>query len=390
VSADRLLAIDQLRSEVAALEEPQQRDAVVASFFEGYALPVVEGNLCTFAVRASADSVYLRHRVNPWPADLALERIPRTDVWFRTIELEWGARVEYQFEIVQDGQWWRYNDPYNPRLARSPLGESSVCHGPGYEIPGWAVFRMEADPGELVELQASSAVQGRDNRVSVYLPAGFESAARYPLLVVHDGGDYLDYASMKLVLDNLIHDKKLAKIIVAFSYPGERLSEYPDNPDHAKWITCELLPLLEKRFPLLTQPDGRCLMGTSFGAVAALSTAVRFPGTYGSLLLQSGSFLYSDRAVWHGERMYFDPVVRFVDHYRAHPVRAAERAFISCGAYEDLAQANRGMLPIFRSTGMEINYVESRDGHSWESWRDQLGPGLCWLFPGDLGGPSFF
>ena len=37
-------------------------------------------------------------------------------------------------------------------------------------------------------------------------------------------------------------------------------------------------------------------MGTSFGAVAALSTAVRFPGTYGSLLLQSGSFLYSDPA----------------------------------------------------------------------------------------------
>jgi enterochelin esterase family protein len=39
------------------------------------------------------------------------------------------------------------------------------------------------------------------------------------------------------------------------------------------------------------------------------------------------------------------------------------------------------MLPIFHSTGMKINYVESPDGHSWESWRDHLGPGLCWLFP---------
>jgi enterochelin esterase family protein len=125
------------------------------------------------------------------------------------------------------------------------------------------------------------------------------------------------------------------------------------------------------------------LLGTSFGAVAALSTAVRFPGTYGSLLLQSGSFLYSNPAVWHGEGSVFDPVVRFIDHYRAQPVLAAERAFISCGAYEDLVKANRAMLPIFRSTGMKINYVESRDGHSWESWRDQLGPGLCWLFPGD-------
>jgi hypothetical protein len=30
---------------------------------------------------------------------------------------------------------------------------------------------------------------------------------------------------MKIVLDNLIHDKKLAKVIVAFTYPGERLTD---------------------------------------------------------------------------------------------------------------------------------------------------------------------
>lgn len=124
---------------------------------------------------------------------------------------------------------------------------------------------------------------------------------------------------MKIVLDNLIHDKLLTKIIVAFSYPGERLIEYPNDPDHAMWISRELLPQLEKDFPLLATPPGRCLMGTSFGAVAALATAVSFPDTYGSLLLQSGSFLYSDRGVWHGEERGFDPVVRFIDHYRAAP-----------------------------------------------------------------------
>jgi enterochelin esterase family protein len=384
VSGEVLLAIDQLRSAVAGLSESQQRDAAVASFFEDHALPVVEGNLATFAVLAEADSVYLRHRVNIWPDDLELRRIPGTDVWFLTIELDWGARVEYQFEIARDGQWWRFNDPYNPRLARSPLGDSSVCHGPGYEVPDWASVRADTDRGELRELKMHSLAQRRDNRVTAYLPAHFEASIRYPLLVVHDGGDYLDYASMKIVLDNLISDKKLAKIIVAFTYPGERLTEYPNDPDHARWLTHELLPDLEKRFPLLSEPRGRCLMGTSFGAVAALSTAVRFPGTYGSLLLQSGSFLYSDPAVWHGEgTTTFEPVVRFVDHYRAAPVRAVDRAFISCGAYEDLVDANRAMLPIFRSSGMKINYVESRDGHSWESWRDRLEDGLSWIFPAD-------
>jgi enterochelin esterase-like enzyme len=383
VTGERVLAIDQLRCTVAALLDEREREAAVATFFADYALPVVEGNLCTFATRAAADSVYLRHRINPWPDDLELSQIPGTDVWYLTIELEWAARVEYQFEIARDGKWWRFNDPDNPRLSRSPVGDCSVCYGPGYAVPDWATVHVDTKRGTLTELQVHSRTQARDNRITLYQPAGLDTSERYPLLVVHDGGDYLGYASMKIILDNLIDDGRLAKIIVAFTYPGERLTEYPDDLDHAEWLTCELLPELEKRFPLLATPAARCLMGTSFGAVAALSTAVRFPRSYGSLLLQSGSFLYSDPAVKHGEGSHFDPVVRFIDHYRAHPVRPADRAFLSCGAYEDLVEANRGMLPIFRATGMKINYVESPDGHSWESWRDHLGPGLCWLFPGD-------
>jgi enterochelin esterase family protein len=31
---------------------------------------------------------------------------------------------------------------------------------------------------------------------------------------------------------------------------------------------------------------------------------------------------------------------------------------------------------------MRVRYVESRDGHNWENWRDRLGDGLSWLFPG--------
>ena len=81
-------------------------------------------------------------------------------------------------------------------------------------------FRAGTDPGRLEELQVPSKAQSRDNRVTVYLPADFDPSARYPFVVVHDGGDYVDYGSMKLILDNLMHDKMLAKIIVAFTYPA--------------------------------------------------------------------------------------------------------------------------------------------------------------------------
>jgi len=42
-------------------------------------------------------------------------------------------------------------------------------------------------------------------------------------------------------------------------------------------------------------------------------------------------------------------------------------------------------VPLLTSTGMEVRYVEARDGHNWENWRDRLRAGLAWLFPGPIG-----
>ena len=44
--------------------------------------------------------------------------------------------------------------------------------------------------------------------------------------------------------------------------------------------------------------------------------------------------------------------------------------------------SNRSMVPVFTDTGMRVRYVESRDGHSWENWRDRLRDGLSYVFPG--------
>ena len=59
--------------------------------------------------------------------------------------------------------------------------------------------------------------------------------------------------------------------------------------------------------------------------------------------------------------------------------------FVSCGMYESLIYENRSLVPVLQSTGMEVRYVEARDGHNWENWRDRLRDGLSWLFPGPCG-----
>lgn len=371
------LAINRLRESKELDHQALQR------FVDQHEFPIIEGNQCTFVAWQQADEVFLRHRVVGIRDPLPLRRIEHTDFWYVVLEIPKDSRVEYQIEVRRGEHWERFNDPLNPRIARSPVGNSSVCFGQGYQVPDWAVYDPDARPGELVELMIRSQAQRRDNRVTLYLPARFTTTQRYPLLVVHDGGDYLEYASMKVVLDNLIHRLDMAETVVAFTYPGERLREYPNSGPHARWITKELIGQLEEQFPLIAHPSGRALLGSSFGAIASLTTAVRYPQTYGSLLLQSGSFVFTDIGALQGEDPAFDPVVKFMNRYRARPTRFADRLFMSCGVYEPLIIFNRSMVPVFTETGMTINYVESRDGHNWESWRDRLRDGLSWIFPGE-------
>jgi enterochelin esterase family protein len=239
----------------------------------------------------------------------------------------------------------------------------------------------EARPGTLEELVVPSQALARDARVTLYLPARFRRTRRYPLLIVHDGGDFLAYAGMRTVLDNLIHRLDVAEMLVALLHPGERLIEYADHPGHARFLAEELTPRLERDWPLVGEPGCRGLMGASFGAVASLAAAVRRPRVFDRLMLLSGSFAFTD--IGPSRRgPAFEPVVDFVNAFRKAPVPVSEQVFVSCGIYESLIHENRAMLPLLQGTGMEVRYVEARDGHNWENWRDRLREGLSWLFPG--------
>jgi enterochelin esterase family protein len=233
------------------------------------------------------------------------------------------------------------------------------------------------------EIAMPPGVFGR-RTFGLYLPARFRRTRRYSLLVVHDGHDYLRYASLGPILDNLIHRREVPDLIVALTSSPNRLGEYAGDPRHATFITDELLPNLERTLPLDARPQSRCLMGASFGAVASLTVALARPGFYGRLLLQSGSFAFTDIGDHNPRGPVFDPVVALMNHYRANPIAMSERVFMSCGMYESLIYENRSLAPMLAATGMEVRYVEARDGHNWENWRDRLRDGLSWLFPGPL------
>ncbi|MBI4862214.1 MAG: enterochelin esterase [Candidatus Riflebacteria bacterium] len=375
----------QERLAIRRFEESGPLDrAAVDRFLQENRFPLAEGPSVTFVYRGEADAVNLKHWVYALPSLQPLVRIAGTDLWYLVIELPEGSRVEYKFDVVRGGASQLIEDSLNPLRSHDPYGSNSVAHSSGYRAPDWVAKDPNAREGRLEQLALRSVHLGRQTTSHVYIPARFRRTRRYPLLVVHDGSDFLRYSGMKVVLDNLIHRLEIPDLVVVFSDPANRLREYTHCEAHTRFLTEELVPHVNATFPLSDKPAERALMGSSLGAVAALSAAWRSPGYYGRLLLLSGSFAFTDIGRKHRFGPLFDPVVTFMNAFRGRPKVVAERLFVGCGIYEPLIYENRSLVPLLQSIGMDVRYVESRDGHNWENWRDRLREGLSWLFPGPL------
>ena len=343
--------------------------------------PLVEGTSCTFFWRGRAEWVGVEHRVVGLPT-LEMRRARGSDVWYATVELPAGARVEYRIAVRVHGETSSMLDPCNDRVAYGPVGEASFVTLDDYVTPWWA----EPDPtnsrGDLITLEVESTALQRAVATTLYVPEHLGRDESLPLLVLHDGSDFLRYSALSAVLDNLMHHRLMARCAVAAIDPGERLREYGGDAAHATFVLTELVPALRGRLRLAAPPQGLLLGGASFGAVASLATAMQAEGGAGGLLLQSASLRASlppefpDSVAW-------EPVLALVNALRESAPHVTPRIFQSYGAFEPLAESNRAMTPVLRRMADEVLTVASLDGHNWTSWRDRLGDGLVWLLPGE-------
>lgn len=357
--------------------------AKIAAFIRDNKFPLVEPGHVTFVFQGQADEVNLRRWISGLSTAQAMQSLEGTDLWALRMELPAKSRFEYKFEVIRNGNRELILDRLNDVTAQDPFGANSVCQGYGYTRPPWTLNDPEARRGTLTGFQMHSAAFEARRDIQVYLPARFRRSRSYPLLIVHDGADYLRYADFQTVLDNLIHRLEIPAMIVAMTQSPDRLVEYTGDLRHARFIGDELLHEMKAKFPLIDNSSARGLMGASLGGVASLHTARQYPNRFGQLLLQSGSFAFSDLGK-HQKGPIFDPVVRFVNEYRKKPSALAEKIYMSCGIYESLIYENRSLVPLLQAQGMQVNFEEARDAHNWENWRDRLRNGLSWLFPGPL------
>jgi iron(III)-enterobactin esterase len=152
-------------------------------------------------------------------------------------------------------------------------------------------------------------------QVAVYIPAGYVADTPAPFIVVQDerwfvpedapaaadGKPRTDLPFMPVMLDNLIHEKRIPPIVAVLLSPGpggQRTIEYDTVSDrYVNFVETEVLPRITRDYHVAftTDPDGRAAFGESSGAAAALTMAWLHPNLYRRVISYSGTFVALQR-----------------------------------------------------------------------------------------------
>ncbi len=285
------------------------------------------------------------------------------------------ARLEYRFAVTGvDGGEELVCDPAAPRV-RTAFGDRSVVELPGYSAPAWLEY--PAVRGRRTRAATVHGEVGSPVRVSLWAPADASRGEVLPVLVVHDGPEYDELASLTRYCAAMIAAGRLPRHRVALLNPGDRDAWYSASPAWSRTLAGPVMASLRSRVGVAPAP---VVVGASLGGLAALTTAVASPGVFAGVLSQSGSFFTPELDPQEsGYRYYWritDAVRTVHESTPARGPHAPLRVGLTCGAAEENAGNNRAMAAALRQAGHRVTHAEVADVHTWTAWRDALDPHL--------------
>jgi enterochelin esterase family protein len=211
-----------------------------------------------------------------------------------------------------------------------------------------------------------SKILGYQITYTMYLPSGYEGMGKIPSIYVTDGYEYLlpQLGNMATILDNLIAEKKIKPIAAVFIDQREpvnrsnnkRMEELAMNKNYLDFFVRELIPHVEKKFPLLPEASQRAIMGTSMGGLTSTYFAFERPDVFGMAGIQSPAF-------WTKPQIY---------QLCSNPANPKMKVSMTTGLINDTSKESRKMKDILAASSCEYHYREVNEGHSWGNWRNLI------------------
>jgi enterochelin esterase-like enzyme len=231
----------------------------------------------------------------------------------------------------------------------------------------------------LKETVKSSYLPEGERHLRIFLPPGYNELLSYPVVYCQDGEDFFNFGRVATTATKLILDDGLEPfIIVGVDVDKKvRTDEYaPDGSRHAAYLRFfaeELLPYVEERFPVRTEPEDRLLAGDSLGGSVSLHIALEYPQLFTRVMSLSGAFFASSHAVID---RHYD--LDWLDIYMIVGLQETEYETTDRGVH-DFVALNRGAKALLEHKGARVFYEEKDGKHQWGFWQKEIPAALSYF-----------
>ncbi|HEV7475157.1 MAG TPA: alpha/beta hydrolase-fold protein [Pyrinomonadaceae bacterium] len=339
-------------------------------------------------------------------------RLLETDLWYKTFQLQKGARFIYQFATnLPDPKEWRgitrfasalRNDPFNPLqfVERSnEFNPYEVTFYSAIELPSaepqvWNVVQPKVPTGRVQRDKFASKTLGNERPIWIYTPHGYAADKKpYGLLVLSDGGLYVNTAHVATTLDNLIAAGVIPPLVAVMVDNPDRWRELSCNSAYADFLAQEVVPWARANYHATDRPEQTIIGGTSLGGLQAVCVGLKHAEVFGNVLSQSGDLKWKP----DGEKEWEWLNRQFAASPRL-PLRFSFEAGLMEGTWwwrdlmaqlpnappanlidPTLLAANRNLRDTLLSKGYSVHYTEFNGNHGLLNWRGTLASHLIAL-----------
>jgi len=344
--------------------------SIVDSFMNAApAFPYLEQDtLAHFLFRGNASTITVPGDANQWnPGAFPMTLLSGTNLWYRTEVFEPDARLDYKF--VLNGSNWIL-DPLNPQQVSGGYGPNSELRMPQY-IPAPEIqYYGSISHGALSDTSFYSTNLGNSRTISVYLPPSFfYSSDSFPVILFHDGQEYISLANARNIFDYLIAEERIVPTVGVFVPPVNRTEEYAGSLQNqfSQFIVTEVMPWVDRKFRTRRDPAYRATLGASNGGNIALWLGLNYPQTFGRVAAQSSNVQSSISSGFQN-----GPLLDI-------------QLYLDIGTYDipALRPLVDNLVQILQTRGYDYQYRIYHEGHSWGNWRAHVDNALEMFFPGN-------
>lgn len=348
--------------------------------------------LCTFIWRSSElkESLFVYIDIYSQSPSIyqkwnRFSRIAGTDVYFFEIELPLAWAGSYVVVTASEEApetacaatrraWWQTQLKQSAQIDPFNQHRFYTGHLARYinQIQLENTKSLIADCSITKTFQWSSRLCQQDYLVDIFISQQ-STQEDLPLIILLDGQLWSRELSIIPEIQHLTDSNKIRPAVYVFVHSlnsQQRQQDYGCHDAFSQALVYELIETLLKEYSFISKTD-ITLCGQSLGGLCALHSALLFPTIFTSLILQSGSYWWSDFSNSILGQKHKGNILELLQNL-SDQLSKTTRIYISAGTYETDMRDDALQLYQQLQSFNQVSFHTFQGGHDAVNWRTDL------------------